>query len=346
MTLRNRTTGAHQRKWLIATPSLPPAVAGPAQYAAGIGGELERRGEEVRTVAYGALEHALPPLVRHKVYALRLASSALRSDIVFALDTWSVGVPALLVARIFRKKYLVRVGGDFLWESYVERTGEKVPLSEFYQNIRPLSLKEKLIRKGTGYLLSRADAILFTTTWQRDLWQKAYRFDDARAHVLENVFPPRETPSAPAHRTFVAAGRAIRLKNMETLRSAFRTVQERHPDIALDERQLPPAEHLARIARCYAVIVPSLSEVNPNTLVDAIRFGKPFIATRDTGALARLGTIGVFVDTRDEASLERAIESLLDPRLYEETASRIRAFTYVRTWDDIADDVARIANHL
>lgn len=333
-------------KWLIATPSLPPAVAGPAQYAAGIGGELERRGEEVRTVAYGALERALPPLVRHKVYALRLASSALRSDIVFALDTWSVGVPALLIARIFRKKYLVRVGGDFLWESYVERTGEKVPLSEFYQNIRPLSLKEKLIRKGTGYLLSRADAILFTTTWQRDLWQKAYRFDDARAHVLENVFPPRETPSAPAHRTFVAAGRAIRLKNMETLRSAFRTVQERHPDIALDERQLPPAEHLARVARCYAVIVPSLSEVNPNTLADAVRFAKPFIATRDTGALKRLGNSGIFIDTRDETALVRAIEDLLDESRYKEAAVRAASFAFVRGWREVVDDIQGIANRL
>ncbi len=329
--------------WFIATPSLPPAVAGPAQYAEGIAAELKRRGHVIRVVAYGALERALPPGLRHLVYALRLLPALMRSDIVLALDTWSVGFPALLLARLFRKKFMVRIGGDYLWESYVERTGKEILLSEFYLAPRPLSLKERLIRRLTKRLLTYADAVLFTTAWQRDIWHVAYRFNAARAHVLENVFPERDAEKLPRSRVFVAAGRPIRLKNLQRLKRVFKEIEKQYPDISLDTKALPPEEHRARVALSYALIVASHSEVNPNTLADAVRAGKPFIATRDTGALLRLSAIGAFIDTRDEKALARAIEELLDEKTYTAARERVRAFSYVRLWGDVVSDLEGIA---
>lgn len=333
-------------KWIVATPSLPPEAAGPAQYAAGISEELGRRGLSVDVVAYGMLERSLPAGVRHLVYFLRIFSRLTTGDAVLALDTWSVGFPALFAARLLRRKFLVRIGGDFLWESYVERTGEEVLLSEFYTRPRALSHKERLARAAIRHLLIHADALLFTTSWQRDIWRAAYGFQVSRAHTLENFFPPREAGAATSTGVFVAAGRAIRLKNRERLIRVFARVQARHPEISLDERVLPPHLHRERVASCRAVIVSSLSEVSPNTVIDALHFGKPFIAPWDCGIREHVAQAGLFVDTRDEVALESALEKLADKKMYEQAAVRARGFSFERGWQDVVDDIVGIGERL
>ncbi len=64
---------------------------------------------------------------------------------VVALDTYSVAFPAVLAAMLFRKKLVLRVGGDFLWEQYLERV--KKP---------KLSAKERQKRVSQGMKLAWA----------------------------------------------------------------------------------------------------------------------------------------------------------------------------------------------
>ena len=72
----------------------------------------------------------------------------------FALDTFSVAFPAVCAARLCGKKMIIRTGGDFLWEFYVERTGDLVLLRDFYNTrIGRLNFKERLIFKSTGWTL-------------------------------------------------------------------------------------------------------------------------------------------------------------------------------------------------
>lgn len=327
---------------LIATPLYPPAVGGPSKYAAALKEALSAQGARVDVVAYGRVERMLPVGLRHVWYGFRLLPAALGADTVLALDTWSVGLPAFLVARLCRARFLVRIGGDFLWEAYVERTRDLVTLSEFYERSRPLTLKERAIKKGTALLVRHADALVFNTEWQLNIWRKPYAIPTRRAHVVENMYPPVRA-TAPKGKVFVAAGRDIALKNMATLHAAFKAVQARHPEISLDTQTLAPEAHARRIADCYAVVVPSVSEVNPNTAIEALASGKPFIAPADSGIVAKAGGVGVFIDTMDAAALERAIEGLLDPQSYQETQARAREFTYVHSWDDIAKEIAVIA---
>jgi glycosyltransferase involved in cell wall biosynthesis len=46
---------------------------------------------------------------------------ARQADVVFAQDTVSVGLPAALAAIVLRKKFLVRVPGDYAWEQARQR---------------------------------------------------------------------------------------------------------------------------------------------------------------------------------------------------------------------------------
>ena len=224
---------------LIATGVFPPAIGGPAKYAKNIHEELVRRG----------LERSLPIGARHIIYFLRAFPAALRADVIFALDTWSTGLPALFLAKILRKKFMVRIGGEFLWEKYVERTKEEIRLSDFYKEKHPLDFKERVTLQGTRYLTRQADALLFTTLWLARIWQEPYGLVSSKVHILENEYPAREEGISPRARSFVYVGRHMTLKNGERLRRVFARVKEKHPDIELDTRELPAKANNERIAQ-------------------------------------------------------------------------------------------------
>jgi glycosyltransferase involved in cell wall biosynthesis len=328
-------------KLVIATPLYPPQVGGPAAYTKMLGEEWSRRGIEVRIVAYSALERALPTGIRHLVYLIRLAPAMVGAHAILALDTWSVGLPALIAARLAKKRFVVRVGGDSLWESYVGRTHELIRLSDFYLVPRRLSFKERLMRAGTRAIVRYPETRLaFNSTWQRDLWVIGYGISVEKTCVIENFFPGERASSLTKKRTFVAAGRDHPLKQAALLASVFDTIRDDHYDIELDTRALPPAEHRARIRDCYAVIISSISEVNSNTAIDAIAYGKPFILPVDSGGRAR--EAGILVDTRDPVALASAIRRLLDPSAYEALRARVRAFSYTHPWEAVAREFLEV----
>ena len=68
------------------------------------------------------------------------------ADLILVLDTWSAAVPTMAACAIMRKRYVIRTGGDFLWESYVERTGDMVLFRDFYgTRMDKMSGKERLV---------------------------------------------------------------------------------------------------------------------------------------------------------------------------------------------------------
>jgi glycosyltransferase involved in cell wall biosynthesis len=101
--------------------------------------------------------------------------------------------------------------------------------------------------------------------------------------------------------------------------------------------------YLERVRRCYAVVLPSVSDVNPNGIIDAIRYGKPFLCTKDSGIYDRLKEVGVFVDTLDADSMAHGLETLLDDEKYAALQAKIAAFTFTHSWAEITDELLSIA---
>lgn len=322
-------------KVVIATAFYPPRSGVHATYATGIEGGLKTLGHDVVICT----PFRLPPVFSHLVYFCQLFFALCGASFVLALDTWSVGMPAYAAARLRGIPLALRIGGDFLWESYVARTGETVRLSDFYAAVPTLSRKEKLIFRFTRTLMKTAHP-LFTTRFQRDLWKRAYDIPDERVYIIENHMPPTIGTYLPATGlSLVSAGRPIGLKNTDLLVRVVARLANDRPGLTLDTRLLPRDEHLKRIAASYAVIIPSFSEVCSNTAFDAVMCGKPFVMTSDTGTSERLSECGLFVDTRSESALTQAIESLLNPAFYERLATNARNFSYQHSWDDIAKEI-------
>lgn len=329
-------------KIVIAAPFYPPESGVLGMYAQGLETALRKHGHEVIVCTYGNLRR-LPAGVRHLALFFRIYNVIWQSDFVLALDTWSVGLPALIAASATRTPLIVRIGGDPVWESFVERRREPVRFSEFYAAPRRLSIKERLMRWVARLMVRDAKKLLFNTRFQKDIWQKAYGFDDSRAGILENFVAPKGEPTPAQGQVFVAAGRNIFLKNRDKLDIAFARVRQRFPQAELDTRSLPQTEHLARLASCYAVVIASVSDIGPNMAIDAVTAGKPFVSTEDSGAKERLDGCGLFIDTRTDAAIEAAIVKMLDPAEYQRLLANVQAFSFTHSWDEMADEIVAAA---
>jgi glycosyltransferase involved in cell wall biosynthesis len=330
---------------LIATGIYPPEVGGPARYAS----ELERLWREAGdtvSVAVASRFNWLPSIARQIAFFKYCLLKGLRADAIFALDTFSAAIPAYFSARLLRKKFVVRVGGDFLWEMYVERKKCDITLSKFCENLpTDFSLKEKIVLYFIKKMLCGADVVVFSVPWYQSLAEKAYG-PFVSSVVVENPTGPRENPIAPVKKTFLLAGRRLHLKNIDRFRRAFNTVSKNRTDIELVEDRVSREKYLEMVASCYAVVIPSLSEVSPNTALDALRFGKPLILTKECGYAHRFGEAVIEIDPMDEDSMTKAIMAFLSDDEYGRAQRKIASFPCTRTFADVAREIRVIIQTL
>ena len=333
----------HNKKHiLIATPIYPPDIGGPAQYAVMLRDGFEKSGHTVSVVSYGTLMR-LPTGVRHLAYLCKLVPHAFSADTIVVLDTFSAAVPAIMLAKLLRKKTIVRVGGDFLWESYVERTHEPVLLSEFYTNSSQRQLlytqKEKKIFDLTMYVFRHATHIVFSTVWQRDIMMKPYDIVSSKVRVIENLYPARAKRNlVPKKKLILSPSRDIFLKNTHGLEAAFEILKQRFIDIYIDTATSSREVLLDRMSLAYCLVVPSLSEVSPNIVIDAVTMGVPVVVTEDCGIKDRLSDTVVWVDPRKPESIADGIALILDAQKYAEYMTKLSKFDVTHTADEIVQE--------
>ncbi len=322
---------------LIGCPVPVMAIAGPATIARELSASFKEAGDDVRVITFSKFERKLPYILRLVAFAVRAFVACWWAERVLLLDPASTGPALMFVSNLLARPTVLRIGGDFLWESYVERTTTPILLSEFYTAPRKLTFRESTIRRATIYTLHHSTRIAFTTEWQRALWRVPYGISMPKTVVIENALPAREAVPVTG-KVFLSAHRNTTIKNGALLERAWKRVLEKHPDAVIDTQERAPEEYRDALKDAYAVIVPSLSEVSPNAIYEAVRFGKPFITTRDTGIYEEFKTTGLFIDTREEDAFVTAVDTLMDPKGYEEVQARTKAFTKVRAWMEVATE--------
>ena len=326
-------------KILITTGIYPPDIGGPEQYAKNLAEAFQQLGHEVAVKTYKS-EKKLPTGIRHLYFFLKILPAIWRADFILALDTFSVGLPTVAAGRLWRKKVIIRTGGDFLWEGYVERTGDLVLLRKFYQtNLSKLSLKEKIIFRLTRWTLHHATKLVFSTDWQRQIWRNPYGLDLSRTAIVENYYGPKEASQEPTRKNFIFASRPLKLKNLETLNRAFTEVKKLQPDIILESVSLSHAELMNKIASAYAVILPSISEVSPNLVLEALVYDKPVIMTRECGLASLLRSRTLLVDPLSVDDLKAAIWQMIDGQDYLKLQQKVKEFSHLHNWPSIASEL-------
>src|SRR3989338_470303 len=286
---------------LIATGIYPPAVGGPSQYAKNVKTEWEKKGYRVKVRTF-QFEYYLPPGFRHFFYFLKIIPEVLWCDFIFVLDTFSVGWPATCAAKLFGKKVIIRTGGDFLWEGYVERNKELVLLRDFYQTTQKTwSQKERLIFRMTKWTLHHTDALIFSTKWQRDIWYRPYNLEKIKLFFVENYYGLKEESFKPNYKEF-----------------------------------------MDKLAHAYAVILVSLGDISPNLILDAIRYNKPFIITEENGLMDRIRDIAIIVNPKDVEDIKNKILWFSDEENYMTQVEKVKNFNFTHSWGEIAREIIEI----
>jgi len=337
-------------KILIATGIYPPDIGGPAQYARGVEEAWRKEGHMVKVLSF-RFERKLPTGIRHLYYFLRVLFSLGGMDFVFSPDTFSAALPAFCAARICGKKIVIRTGGDFLWEQFVERTGDLILLKDFYlTRLQRFNLKEKIIFWLTRFLFRHADAIIFSTAWQRDIFAKPYHLNLPKCFIVENYYGVPEhsnysqiLENIRIEKVFVGGTRELKWKNLPRVKEAFTRVKQKDPSLVLQWETGSRGKFLQNIQSSYAVILASLGDISPNTILEAIAFGKPFILTRETGLYEKLKDIGVWVNPESVDDIAAQIEWLADDTNYQAQAAKVRAFSFTHSYQQIADEILQIA---
>ncbi len=319
---------------LITTGVEKDEVGGPSQYGFRLADELRASGHEVRLKGY-SIEKKLPLGIRHLFFLLKILPHVVWGNALITLDTFSVGLPSVVIGKVLNKKTVVRIGGDFLWEAYVRRTGEKITLSKFNESLPVLNKKEEIIFRATAWLCANADVLAFNTLWQKEIWKKRYKFHDNKLKVIHNFVPPKMESRTSKHKTFIWAGRKTVVKNVDSLLQAVENVN--NPEFKLEIiTEMPHEQLLLKLSECYAVILPSISDVCPNFILEAVSYNKPFVMTQETGMREICKGGGVFVNAIDEVDIRKGIELLLNDGVYEEKVRELERFEVSRTWKQVA----------
>lgn len=383
-TIKERYADIFQ-KWLvqplrivIVTPLLPPDVGGPGNYALHLGEEFVKAGHTVTMVSYRgspdrrSQPHGIPvrfiPLgyatgLRHLLFFLAILRKAYRSDVVFALDQFSAGLPAAIACMFSSTPYVTRMEGDFLWESYVARTRRDITLASFYRNPPQRSLKERLIFLTTRWVARRAARVVYSSGWRKEMVERAMPGVRRKGAIIANVWPSRTPPhpDAPRAKVIIWAGRMIYLKNLHRLIRAFFAINNPEYELhltgegpeqeALEKitaeadsprvRFFPPMPHadiIEKIAASAFLALPSLSDVGPNVIADAISTGTPFLLTQESGSAEYVREYGVLVDPLDQEDIASKMRLLMDDAIRARYASRIAARSTSRSWREAAEE--------
>ena len=318
---------------LIATGIYPPAVGGPSQYAKNVKTEWEKKGYRVKVRTF-QFEYYLPPGFRHFFYFLKIIPEVLWCDFIFVLDTFSVGWPATCAAKLFGKKVIIRTGGDFLWEGYVERSKEPVLLRDFYQTTQKTwSKKERLIFRMTKWTLHHTDALIFSTKWQRDIWYRPYNLEKIKLFFVENYYGLKEESFKPKDKEFIASTRPLVWKNLDVLKEV---------GVKIHLENSPYKEFMDKLAHAYAVILVSLGDISPNLILDAIRYNKPFIITEENGLMDRIRDIAIIVNPKNPSDIKNKVLWLYEKDNYDNQVKKIKNFNFLHTWKEITDEIIDI----
>ena len=334
-------------KILISSGIYPPDIGGPAQYARNLYETWKNQGHDVKVAAY-RWERALPPFIRHILFLTKIIRKGWNADLILVLDLWSAAVPTMFACMLMRKKYIIRTGGDFLWESYVERTGHMIYFKKFYESKDvKLNIKEKIYYTLGKRALKNASKIIYSTDWQRHTFSKAYEINDNQTAIVENFCGKRVEPIEPENRTFVAATREVKWKNINTLKEAFEIAKHKVSEKGLENIELDTGKAVydsffEKIHRSYAVILVSIGDISPNMILDAIRAGTPFIVTEENGLTERIKSCAIFVNPMNKQDIADKILWLSNPQNYNLQKQKILDFKWTHTWEDIAKEILNV----
>ncbi len=324
---------------LIATGVYPPESGGPATYAKLLEERLPALGFSVSVLPFSRVRH-LPKIIRHFAYFFKCLSMSRSTDIVYALDTVSVGLPSALAAKLLGKKFLVRVPGDYAWEQARQRFGITDELDVFQSG--SYGVRVGLLRAVQKFVVRRAAAVVVPSEYMRLIVSGWGVKNISIIYSSIDLVPSYELPKErPEGFLVVSSGRPVPWKNFDGIERAVKREKSWHFFLA---ENLPRAQALGWVKAADVFVLNSTYEGLSHALVEAMALGTPIVATSVGGnpELIEDGVDGLLVPPGDDEALYAAIKKVETDResalaRAQSARARARQFSIERTIEKLAE---------
>ncbi|MDP6562037.1 MAG: glycosyltransferase family 4 protein [Candidatus Peribacteraceae bacterium] len=349
-------------KIILATGIYPPAIGGPATYSKKLADRLTRSSHDVIVVTYGnkvetekwKVENVLLglPILRWWKYSKKLKEVGKNADVVYAFSSISCGIPIIL-SRL-RCKRILRLGGDFFWERYTAMGGKK-GLREWYRSSRwQLAV--------SSWLLNKFDHVVFSTDFQQQIYKDAYK-NLPKNSVIENALAldqvvPMEQHFLKKQLRLLFVGRFVNFKNIPLLIEAVAQIPDAYLTLVgsgpQDDALRKQTERLELTTRVQFVaplrgkekfeifgkhdllVIPSLTDISPNTALEARSVGLPALLTEETGLSEHLRSGIVIADLSTPQKITEEINRIREGYNFvsEAASKKIEG----RSWEEVSKD--------
>lgn len=315
---------------LIAAGIYYPDIGGPATYAKYLVNELPNRG--VRTgepLVYAEIAKKWPKGLSHFVYFLDVLRRSWSKDLILVTDPISAGFPVYLASFISGKPYVLKIGGDYVWEQSFQRFGVKELLDQFLE--KKYSLRIKLMRSIQSRVAKRAAIVIAPSNYLADVAEK-WGVERSKIKVIYNSVSQvsrilkkeaREKLGVGENEVILfSGGRDVPWKGFSVVREI--TI----PNAKIVVGQFPKETYELWLSACDIYLLNTGYEGFSHQLLEAMTLGKPIITTNVGGnkEIAENGENALVVEYNDKEAWIREINRLIaDKELQKKLSENAKA---------------------
>ncbi len=369
-------------KILIATGIFPPDIGGPATYSKLLLEELPARGFTPVVYSFGSVRH-YPKIIRHFVYFFGVCRRALKTDLIYAQDPVSVGLPVMFASRLMAKPYLLKIVGDYAWEQGSQRFGVTDFLDEFSKQLIGYRWPVRGLKKIQTIVAKNAREIIVPSKYLKKIVGN-WGVNTGKISVIYNAFEGKikedfnrqifREKNNWSGQVVISVGRLVPWKGFAELISWWEEVKNEFPQAKLlivgdgpDRKRL---EALIAELNLSSVVklTGRLSQADlfdylrgadifalntsyegfSHQLLEVMALGTPIITTKVGGnpELIQDGWNGILVPFSDKEAWLRALRKLLANDIEREALSSAGLATVERfTRDIMLDQLSIILRH-
>ena len=301
----------------IATGVYSPEIGGPATYVRLLEEHLPSEKYDLRVIPFREVR-SLPKILRHLVYFFLVLEAGEGTDIVFAQDPVSVGAPAWLAAKLLRKRFILKVVGDYAWEQHQQKNHESRIMNhgdgslEEFQD-RKYDLVTELRRFVQKFVARNAERVIVPSKYLAGI-VRGWGVPEGHVTVIYNAFTPVALEKSKEElrrelglqgKVITTAGRLVPWKGFDVAIAALGKIAQAIPDTSLVimgsgpeysrlqsvahaaniekkvrfTQMLPHKEMLAYIKASDVFILPTAYEGFSHLLLEVMAVGTPIITT-------------------------------------------------------------------
>lgn len=308
-------------KVIIASGIYPPDIGGPATYSQLIAREFVKQGIEVSLICYSDKKQKdnekfkiirilrNNKLVRYFLYFFNLLKLAKNCDVVYAQGPLSAGLPAMWVCKILKKKFVVKIVGDYAWEQGVNQFKIGDLIEEFQK--KKYNSKIERIRRIQKKVCTGADKIIVPSEFLKKI-VIGWEIDENKIKVIYNAFvrvgdiKPKELDGD----MIISAGRPEPWKGFDTLNEIMPDLLKENPKFKLIvATKMSHDELMGYFKASMMFVLNSGYEGLSHIILEAMACGLPVITTNVCGnpEIVKDGYNGLLVEYDNKTQLKEAI---------------------------------------